>query len=34
MNDWYNIGIIPGLLGDLIGTGDETLDGYNGDPNY
>ena len=27
MNDWYNIGILPGILGDLIGDGDDQLDG-------
>ena len=34
MNDWYNIGIIPGILGDLIGTeGDNQLDGTRVEPN-
>lgn len=35
MNDGYYIGLIPGLIGDLIGdSSEEILNGYDGDPDY
>jgi len=37
MNDWYYLGLIPGIIGDIVGDSSEenvVLDGTNGDPNY
>ena len=37
MNDWYYLGLIPGIIGDIVGDSSEenvVLDGTNGDSNY